>query len=81
MMITTIKPDGTTIRSENAGPVSLERLQKMVGGYAQKLPAPAIEEIYVNEDGRMQQLDPNHAATKRARWPYPLLGTVVFITR
>lgn len=56
-------PDGTqkTVYPVNKKRFNLTELQKYVGGYIQEIvyPMPEWRRVYVNEEGRRMQLEPN----------------------
>lgn len=77
---------------ENAylgGDTSLAQLQGWVGGYIERVPLSLFNsnlksdtDIYVDEDGLLKSLEPNHTAMESLGWnqPYPLVGPVVVVT-
>jgi hypothetical protein len=97
-----IAPDGTYQRVHPQGKYwSLEELQTLVEGYIQQVPQPdpveardeAQMNIYVNEEGRLDEMPPNPPGTRIAEalgvnqrgWDDPalrtLVGSVAFIDR
>ena len=87
--LTIIQPDGTTTTEtaeERPDEVPLERLQGLVGGYIELLPPPVSKTAYVNEEGRLQAMDPNFAAMEALGWPtdrpgHWLVGPVVILEK
>lgn len=64
-MIELITPDGQTKPFEYAGDKpTLEELQAIVGGYIQYLPCNDGRMMYINEEGKLQGLEPNEAASR-----------------
>jgi len=62
--VMTIKPEVGFSAVEVDKKPSLDDLQKMVGGYIQIVPNDHFEEVYVNEEGKLEGLPPNMTATK-----------------
>lgn len=62
-----VQADGTvsTGETDDSLPVHerLAAIQSLVGGYIEAVPLTEDAVGYVNEDGKIQGLDPNHAAT------------------
>jgi hypothetical protein len=79
-MITVIHPDGLIEKLDERKP-SLERLQELVGGYIELVPAwrhPLTDKlVLVNEDGMTLNLPENRKATEMLNFHQMLLGPVV----
>jgi len=85
----TIQPEGEVLSSTQTAAPSLQALQDIVGGYIQTVPRFNTYKgsrciVYVNEEGRMQNLPFNQTATDL--WleqdeliAQPLVGNVVVI--
>jgi hypothetical protein len=66
-MPTLYKPDGTVETIQPGTKLSLERMQKLVGGYVQSIKLNADLRMVVDEDGRLKGLPPNEGATAALR--------------
>lgn len=88
---TVFRADGAVAQLELEAPLSLEQLQKLVGGYFQQVPHwhSYLHQrciAFCNEDGRSLDLPINHRATKEWMRVAPefesnlLFGLVVVIT-
>ena len=75
-MATVIKPEGSTY--ELGDPTSLKVLQGAVEGYLEPVRLSDGRLMYVNEDGRLNRLPPNPAASLLAR--QDIVGSVVVLT-
>jgi len=79
--ITIIQPDGTkTVTERDAGDrPSLKEMQTAVGGYIEPVDR-FLEEgtvAYANEEGLLNGMERNPAATAAVKWPYPIVGPVI----
>jgi hypothetical protein len=79
--ITIIQPDGTSTTEERVSSArpGLDELQKAVGGYIESVDRFLAEGTvaYANEEGLLVGLDRNPVATKRVKWPHPIVGPVI----
>lgn len=62
-----VHPDGKTER--RVSPLSLDQLQAIVGGdgppgYIEHVTASEVAGVYINEEGKLQNLEPNQPATE-----------------
>jgi len=74
-----IEPNGTRKQFKPAGSkITLEEMQSIVGGYVEKVKTPHGD-MLVNEDGRMQKLQPNYVAATIAHTL--VVGTVLLCMR
>lgn len=65
-----ILPDGTSreVRpNDGAEKFGLEQLQALVGGYIEVIYAADGAEVIVNEEGKLDGLEPNPTATEKLR--------------
>lgn len=87
-----IHPDGRVVTEVQRGPIKLEQIQRVCGGYIQEVPfmrrfgEHARGTAYCNEEGKLRGLSYNAAATKAWRACLPqgddvLVGTVAFCCR
>jgi len=70
----------TTGEVEELDRTDYEALRDAVGGYIEYLPTRTGDGLYVNEEGLIHNLPPNHLATFFADRPWPLLvGDAVLV--
>ncbi len=77
-MATILKTDGTR---EPLNDLTVESLQKAVGGFFELVPTNDGRGMFVNEDGRMKNLPFNAQATNLYKYPYALLGDAVLLEK
>lgn len=86
-MAIVIQPDGTQVElkpERSNGTLTLEQMQKAVGGYIEIVPANVDEVVVCNEEGKLYDppLPLNVPATIRSGWLHdPLRGNIIFCTR
>jgi hypothetical protein len=59
---------------------SLESLQKLVGGYLERIPLEVQVDVWCNEDGKLWELEENRWVDS-AKGPVLLLGDFVILSR
>jgi len=65
-----IKANGAEIeiKPKNGSTFTLEELQKVVGGYIELVPTKIGNHMYVNEEGKLQNLAFNPSATRLMKY-------------
>ena len=76
-MIQVIRVDGST---EELASLTLEKAQKIVGGYVESFRLGPSRKLLMNEEGRIHGLPTNFAVETEIGQDYSVVGDVILLT-